>query len=203
VPSSRAWFLILLLLSFAVGNWSELVVLAERPGQAKLTRAAAGLFRAIAAGGITLCSPSLEGPVSFMGAAQGISAAARGARVLIRERITLSALIEGSNESTFAAQGMIAMEAWCVLVLLPCMLRSRRHLSMLTLLVAPCFLLAQEGRTAAKMEVYLEPAAFRLGNAVCVMAIVLVFLGGVPTMLAVCLLAQVIAWVHKLDKAKF
>mmetsp|Transcript_123191 Transcript_123191/g.349072 ORF Transcript_123191/g.349072 Transcript_123191/m.349072 type:complete len:288 (-) Transcript_123191:391-1254(-) len=206
----RLWCALLLAASFGLGHWSLLAKVFDRPAGRELLQAAVGLLRALATTGVALQCP-YKGPTPVWASFLAAGAVVRGCRVFLHERVPWSqvleggVLVEGGRAAVAGVQGALAMEAWSVLVLLPCALKRRRLVVLLPLLVAPVVVLAT-GRPASALAVLDAHAALsthRLAITVAFMSLMMLFLGGFSIMFMYMLLAQILIRIHHLDKIKF
>mmetsp|Transcript_3701 Transcript_3701/g.11652 ORF Transcript_3701/g.11652 Transcript_3701/m.11652 type:complete len:399 (-) Transcript_3701:94-1290(-) len=204
----RLFFLLLVAFAFLAGHWSALVKVARKPAVAEVLRALPELLRALACTGVML-STSKSGPMAPFCAMQGIKAATRAARYVIYERVSLGAFLAGGlldarvSPTVARARVTVGMEAWCLLMLLPCAFKRKRFAALVPLLVAPCIALAMGGPTAAVLEPYLSVITQRLSFCLALMCLFMVFMGGFPTMLLCLMMTQMLIRIHKLDEAKF
>lgn len=203
VVRPRLWFLVALFLSYTVGNWTAISRLCKRTSTSELFVAAAPLFRAIASAGTIIGTPH-TGPLPSWACFHGIGAMARFTRVLMYERASIAMLINLSTASSTltSVRGTLALEAWTVLMLLPCAAKSARARLLIPILATPCIALAMGGSTAAMIEPYLEVATQRVSMCVSILSLMLVFLGGFSTMIVFMALAQAILHIHSLSTMK-
>ncbi|CAE8625081.1 unnamed protein product, partial [Polarella glacialis] len=210
VWAPRLWLVLALVASFVVGNWSVLGKLLRKPGVLEILRSVSGLFRALGLAGAVCGATALsEGPMPSWAMLSSAAAVARASRLMVYERLSLNSLM--AILTTSKARGVVAgstlgalgMEVWCVLVLLPFMLRKRRQPMQLLALAWPCIALLVGGASAAPLEPYLELALQKSGLAVAILSILTIFMGGFPTMISSLALVQALMAIHKLDQAKF
>uniref|UniRef100_A0A7S0A572 Uncharacterized protein n=1 Tax=Pyrodinium bahamense TaxID=73915 RepID=A0A7S0A572_9DINO len=162
-------------------------------------------MRAVGLTGTALASEDSDLLPTFA-ALHSTAAVARQARFLVHHRLTIPDLMEGSlwgvSTELASARATMAMEAWSMSVLMPAAFAKRRFTTILPILALPCLILASHGPGVELMEPYLDLAAGRMAFCTAVMALVVLFLGGFPTMVLVIGLGQLLIWIHKLDTLK-
>lgn len=196
----RLWFFIALAGMFVVGNWSGLMKLAQRPVVAELVRGSADLLRLLAFTGSVLVESS-RGPMPAWAALQVVATIARAAHYVVYNRVSVLALFEVGAHA--ASRGALIIKAWSVLILIPTAFKSKRFMLLIPVMALPCIVLALDGPLALQMAPFLEAGIQRIGIVVAVMSMLMVFLGGFPTMLAVLLMFQGLSRVHRLDVVKY
>ncbi|CAJ1417666.1 unnamed protein product [Effrenium voratum] len=195
VPSPRRAAQLLLLALFVCGTWTQLGKLLRKPqawsAVAALATAARGAGFAGAMGGTD------EGALSSWALFNCAACVARLCRRVLYEQATLETL-PGSPELLAA----LALEAWCVLVLMVHLVRRRGKLLVAIALAAPCVMLAAGAPYSKPWEPMVTPALQKSGLAAAVVAAMLICMGGFPTMMCSLVLVQVLYFIHGLDNAK-
>ncbi|CAK0871801.1 unnamed protein product [Prorocentrum cordatum] len=207
VSSPRPIAIVLLLVLFA--NWgavadSPLARFLQRSGMVDLVRSAAGIVRAWACCLAVLAAP-WRGPVPAWAAMEALAAAARGARVYVRERVHWQVLLQLSAASRAkhdVIRGALSLELLAFLALLPCAASQGRWRLLLPVLLAPVLVALREDEMVDAVEGYLEQAASKMVMSFCLVALGLVFMGGLPTMASSLLVTHGLITIHKLDKVK-
>ncbi|CAJ1375239.1 unnamed protein product [Effrenium voratum] len=180
VPSPRRAAQLLLLALFVCGTWTQLGKLLRKPQ---------------AGGGGGECTD--EGALSSWALFNCAACVARLCRRVLYEQATLETL-PGSPELLAA----LALEAWCVLVLMVHLVRRRGKLLVAIALAAPCVMLAAGAPYSKPWEPMVTPALQKSGLAAAVVAAMLICMGGFPTMMCSLVLVQVLYFIHGLDNAK-
>mmetsp|Transcript_140636 Transcript_140636/g.437399 ORF Transcript_140636/g.437399 Transcript_140636/m.437399 type:complete len:396 (-) Transcript_140636:216-1403(-) len=197
--------LAVLLACLAIGHHSALLRAARRPGVAELLLAAPALLRAMGLTGVAF-SPSSE-VLPIYAALHSCAALARQAHVLVYERIALSDLLKDGlfevKAGHMVPRSVIAMDLWSMLVLLPTAFSKRRFMMILPFLALPCLWLASDGPIPSLIEPHVELIIGRIVFCTAVVSFIVVFMGGLPTMTILILLAQALMKIHKLDKLKY
>jgi len=201
----RLWLVSMLMTSVAVGNMTALSKFIRRPATLELIHALERLIRALGLAGIVFGTEH-KGPLPFWSALQGVAAVARAAHVFGYERVSWAKLLDlgFSGSGVGIVRGAFLMEAACIAMMLPILLRSRRPTLIFLLLSAPIVVLLVGGAHADRLEqrLALDIATPRVTVAFAVVCFTLLLFGGFPVMLSGVFLAQVFVWIHRLDKIR-
>jgi len=206
----QIWLLFVLTVCFAVGNWSQLAKFFAKSGTMDFIQALGQVLRTMGLASVVATTVH-GGPLPTWAGMQVVAACSRAARVYIYERISLADLLHeglfhptGTGKASIAAvQGEIGLEALCVVLLLPCLVRRARMLPLTALLLAPIAALVIGGPAAKMLEVYMPPKALHnFAIALGVLAVLLVFTGGILTMVSFLFVLQALAYIHKLDQMR-
>lgn len=205
LASARGGLLALLGASFVFGHWSMLGRLIRKPAVAEAVRSSATLWRVLAAAGTAITVPP-EGPMPMWALLQGAAGVARAAHVLVFERVSMAAVLDKGAQGGAAvatARCVLALEGFCLLSWFPLVVRRKRLALLLPILCLPCLAFAAGGPFSAPLEPFVEMAVQKLNVAMAVVALMLTFMGGFPTMAACLGLFQLLFRIHRLDTLKF
>lgn len=206
----QVWFLYVLTLCFAIGNWSLLGKFFARPGTMDFVQALGQVLRTLGLASVVATTVH-GGPLPTWAGMQIVAACARAARVYVYERVSPTALIHDGilhatgdgSASVAAVQGALGLEALCVVLLLPCLVRRARMIPLTALLLVPIAALVVGGPAAKILEVYMPPQTLhKAAIGVAILAVLLVFTGGILTMVSFLFVLQALAYIHKLDKMR-
>merc|ERR1712008_380059 len=109
----------------------------------------------------------------------------------------------GVSATFIGARGTVGIEAWCIIILLPCVFRQKKFVMLLPVLTAPCIALLAGEPYANFVDPYLELVMQKLPNMVAIVALMTIFLGGFPTMILCLTMCQLLIRLHKIDKVRF
>lgn len=204
----RFWCFLALSLAFVVGNSALLLKAVRKPGVLGLVRAAAGPLRA-AASTIAALTATYDGPMPIWAAANVAAAAARAAKVVVRERLTIGAIFAGgllAGGDLAVHRASLAMDAWCILVSLPGTLSPRpgvRNVLRLLILLAPAVAVVSDMASMYAIQEQVTTVIEKANLCFGVCGVMMIFLGGYCPMMVMLVLGQALTYIHRLDKAKF
>eukprot|EP00930_Biecheleria_cincta_P056149 TRINITY_DN42316_c0_g1_i1.p1 TRINITY_DN42316_c0_g1~~TRINITY_DN42316_c0_g1_i1.p1 ORF type:complete len:384 (-),score=70.83 TRINITY_DN42316_c0_g1_i1:157-1278(-) len=190
---------------FAIGRWSLLLKFIRNAAVAETLRNSASLLRALGfVGAVGSCS--FKGPVPQWALLNGAAAVARVCRLMVYERLSFgavySSLLDQGKGLAPTTLAVLGCEAWVFVALLPCVLAHPRKLAILAMLAAPCVAFVYGGPAAALFEPLVQPVLEKANLGVAVVALLILFIGGLPVMATALSLLSFLNWLHNLEKTK-